>query len=342
MIRFGILGCGNIAATHADALKTLDNAELVAVYDVDPARMQAVAEKYGMPAADSQDDLFARCDAAIIALPSALHAPATIAAAGAGKHVLTEKPLDIALAPATDMVEACEAASVRLGCISQHRFAPDVIAAKNAVDSGELGPVHLADAAVKWFRSQGYYDSAGWRGTWAVDGGGCLMNQGVHTIDVVQWIMGGAKSVQARTRTATHEIEVEDTAVALVEYRNGALGTIVGSTSAYPGFAERFEIHGLRGSIVVEGDRMLMRETADPDDLPAFGGSQALSGLVHIGEEPRWDRLHRAQIEDFAAAIEEGREPALTGRAALEPLKIILAIYESARRGGERIEVDAP
>ena len=339
MIRFGILGCGNIAVTHADALTTLADAELVAVFDTVPEKARAIGERYGVPVADSQEDLFARCDAVIVALPSALHAPATVAAARAGRHVLTEKPLDIALGPATEMVEACEAAGVRLGCISQHRFAPDVIAAKRAVDSGELGPIHLADAAVKWFRSQGYYDSAGWRGTWAMDGGGCLMNQGVHTIDVLQWIIGGVKSVQARTRTATHEIEVEDTAVALIEYRNGALGTLVGSTSAFPGFAERFEIHGLRGSIVVEGDRMLMRETADPAGAPAFGASRALSKLEHIGEEPRWDALHRAQIEDFAAAVKEEREPALTGRAALEPLKVILAVYESARHDGARVEV---
>ncbi len=343
MTRFGLLGCGNIAATHADALTKIaadsGRAALSAVYDVVPEKARAVAECYGVPAAPSQEALFAACDAVVVALPSGLHAPATIAAAGAGKHVLTEKPLDVALEPARAMVRACESAGVLLGCISQHRFAPDIVAAKAALDCGTLGPIHLADASVKWFRSQGYYDSAGWRGTLAIDGGGCLMNQGVHTIDVVAWIMGGVAAVQARTRTATHAIEVGDTAVALVEYRSGALGTIVGSTSAFPGFAERIEIHGARGSLVVEGDRLLLNETADPADAPAFGKSVALAGLSHIGAEPRWDALHRTQIEDFALAVEEGRPPAITGREALETLKIVLAIYESARRGGERVEI---
>ena len=342
MIRFGIVGCGNICATHADALAPLPNAKLTVVYDEIPAKVEAIAAKYGVASAASLGDLFAKCDAVIVALPSSLHAPTTIAAARAGKHVLTEKPLDIAIEPARAMVAACEAANVKLGCISQHRFARDVQRLKAMVEGGELGRVFHADATIKWFRSQGYYDSAGWRGTWAVDGGGCLMNQGVHTIDVLQWIMGGVAAVRANTLTAAHEIEVEDVATALVEFRNGGIGTIVGSTAAYPGFAERVEVHGTRGSAVLEWDRLLLTTTKEPADMEAFGASVALSKLPTPEDEDEtlsFPVQHRLQIADFVAAIEEGREPLLSGRGALEPLGIVLAIYESARLGGERIQI---
>lgn len=343
MIRFGIVGCGNISGTHADAIAGLENAELTVVHDEIPEKAVALASKYNVQTADSLDALFARCDAVIVALPSSLHAPTTIRAAEAGRHVLTEKPLDIAIEPARAMVAACEAAGVKLGCISQHRFARDVQALRASVESEELGRVFHGDATIKWFRSQGYYDSAGWRGTWAVDGGGCLMNQGVHTIDLLQWIMGGVRAVRANTLTAAHEIEVEDVATALVEFRNGAIGTIVGSTAAYPGFAERVEIHGTRGSAVLEWDRLILKTSRDPAEMEAFGASVALTALKAEGEDSslNFPTQHRLQIADFVAAIEDDREPLLSGRGALEPLKIVLAIYESARRGGERVEIES-
>lgn len=342
MIRFGIVGCGNIASTHAEALAPLGNAQLAVAYDEITEKAQTLAQKYGVEQARSLDELFAKCDAVIVALPSSLHAPTTIRAAAAGKHVLTEKPLDIQLEPARAMVGACEQAGVKLGCISQHRFARDVQALRAAVEGGEFGRVFHGDAQIKWFRSQGYYDSAGWRGTWAVDGGGCLMNQGVHTIDLLQWIMGGVAAVRAQTLTAMHQIEVEDVATALVEFRNGAIGTIVGSTAAYPGFAERVEIHGTRGSAVLEWDRLVLKTIKEPSEHEAFGNSVALTSLKAEGEDETlsFPTQHRLQIVDFVAAIEENREPLLSGRGALEPLKVVLAIYESARRGGERVEIE--
>lgn len=344
MIRFGIVGCGNIAGTHAEALAPLTNAQLTVVYDEVSEKARVLAEKYGVETADSLDDLLTRCDAVIVALPSSLHAPTTIHAAGAGRHVLTEKPLDIAIEPARAMVRACESAGVKLGCISQHRFARDVQTLRAAVESGEFGRVFHADATIKWFRSQGYYDSAGWRGTWAFDGGGCLINQGVHTIDLLQWIMGGVAAVRAITLTAAHKIEVEDVATAIVEFRNGAIGTIVGSTAAYPGFAERVEIHGTHGSAILEWDRLLLKTTREPAEMEAFGATRALTSLTRPESEDEtlnFPAQHRLQIADFVAAIEDDREPLLSGRGALEPLKVVLAIYESARRGGERVEIES-
>ena len=207
------------------------------------------------------------------------------------------------------------------------------------------------DASVKWFRTQAYYDSGDWRGTWALDGGGCLMNQGIHTVDMIQWAMGGVRAVQAMVRTSGHAIEVEDQANVLVEYRNGAIGTIQASTVAYPGFAERLEVHGEHGSVVVEGDRTkLWRVDPERAKLGKYGGGVMgqptpnvhLAGAAEWTEDDPtalWGEQHRLQIEDFARAVMEDREPFVTGEMALEPLKIVLAVYESARRGGVRVEV---
>ena len=335
MIRYGLIGCGNIAKTHAQSVAEIDGATLVAVTDELPEKAAAIAGEFGAEAL-SLDGMWDWVDAVLVCLPSALHAPVTVEAARRGKHVLTEKPLDILLDPATRMVEACEAAGVKLGCISQHRFSPDIARTRAAVEAGEFGRMLGGDASVKWFRSQGYYDSAGWRGTWAMDGGGCLMNQGVHTVDMIQWIMGGVKAVQGRVHTLAHEIEVEDHAAALIEYKSGAVGTIQGSTAVYPGFAERLEIYGTKGSAVLEGDRAVSWTTKDETEQEAFG-----TGATKVEGTPGgpWHALHKAQIEDFTRAITEDRPPAITGREALEPLRIILAVYESSRNGGARVEL---
>jgi predicted dehydrogenase len=215
---------------------------------------------------------------------------------------------------------------------------------------GELGPLLAGDASIKWYRTQEYYDSGDWRGTWKLDGGGCLINQGVHYIDMIQWIMGGVHSVQAQVRTAAHSIEVEDIANVLVEYKSGAVGVIQGSTSYYPGFAERLEVHGEHGSVIVEGDRIkLWRVEAERAKLGKYGDGvmQQPTPSVHMSEvtdneeDPTaaWGEGHRLQFEDFAQAIADRRDPFITGEMALEPLKIILAIYRSARLGGRKVVV---
>lgn len=356
LVRFGIVGCGAIFATHADALANIEGAELVGVFDTNRDKKCLAAERYGCRATESLEELCGICDAIIICTPSGTHAELGIQIARAGKHVIVEKPIDTTLAKAQSLVDAAREAGIKLATISQHRFAATVQRARDAAQGGELGPLLAGDAYIKWYRTQAYYDSGEWRGTWELDGGGCLINQGVHMIDMIQWIMGGVKSVQAQVRTAAHDIAVEDIAQALVEYKNGAIGVIYGSTSFYPGLAERLEVHGKHGTVILEGDRVKMWK-ADPVAAAQglYGGGvmmqptpsqhtadQNEASLIESSvDDPtcKWGEQHRLQLEDFTRAIQEDREPFITGEASLEPLKIIMAIYESARSGGARVEV---
>ncbi|MDR3690656.1 MAG: Gfo/Idh/MocA family oxidoreductase [Fimbriimonas sp.] len=354
MIRYGVVGCGAIHAMHCDAAKNIDGADLIGVYDVIPEKAAKTAERYGVRAFASLSELLSEVDAITVCVPSGLHAEVGIRAANAGKHVLVEKPIDVTLAKAMALVDACESNGVRLGTISQHRFSEQIRNLHDAAQNGSLGPLLQGDAYIKWYRTQAYYDSGDWRGTWELDGGGCLINQGVHYIDMIQWIMGGVKAVQAQVRTAAHQIEVEDIANALIEYKNGAIGVIQGSTSFYPGLAERLEVHGRYGSVIIEGDRTKLwkvDQVAANEGLYGGGVQMQPTPSLHMHDPEEavqnassdptalWGEQHRLQVEDFTKAIVEDREPFMTGRMALEPLKIILAIYESSRQGGARIEI---
>lgn len=264
-----------------------------------------------------------------------------MAVARAGKHVLVEKPIEVTLEAATQLIEACEKAGVTLGVISQHRFAPDVLKIKEALVAGEFGKLVLGEASIKWYRTQQYYDSGDWRGTKALDGGGALMNQGIHYIDLLQWLIGPVETVKAEITTRTHEkIEVEDLGTAILRFANGALGTITGSTSIFPGLPERLEIHGQDATALLEADILqtyYQRNKMQLEEVGNYGMSSQTSGLrassraggaanpAAIGHS-----LHTAQIADFTAGLREGRDPVVTGRQALRPLEIILAIYRSA------------
>jgi len=353
LIRFGLVGCGAIHTTHADALKDVSGAVLAGVYDIVPGRAATAGEKYGVTAFASLEALCGAVDAVSVCVPSGLHKEVALACARRGKHVVVEKPIDTTLEKAEALVRGCREAGVNLGVISQHRFARQIRRLREAAQGGELGKLLAGDASVKWYRTQQYYDSGDWRGTWALDGGGCLMNQGIHTIDMISWIMGGVKSVQAMVRTAAHDIEVEDQANVLVEYRNGAVGVIQGSTCTYPGFAERLEVYGEHGSVIIEGDRTkVWRVDPERAKLGKYGDgvmgqptpSLHLAGAAEWTEEDptaNWGEQHRLQLQDFADAIRDDREPFITGEMALEPLRTILAIYESSRQGGARVEVAA-
>lgn len=351
MIRFGVVGCGAIHGVHCDALQSIDGAILTAVFDSDAARAQLAAQKYGVIAARSWKEFYELTDAVIVCTPSGTHADLGIAAAKAGKHVVVEKPMDVTFEKAQGLVDTCRAAKVKFTTISQHRFSAAIRSLKLAAENGDLGPLVLGDAIIKWYRTQAYYDSGGWRGTWALDGGGCLMNQGVHYIDMIQWIMGGVKSVQARVRTLSHDIEVEDNAVAIIEYKNGSMGVIQGSTSCFPGFAERLEVHGRNGSVVIEGDRIkLWRIDAQAAQMGKYGGGVMMQPTpsLHLSQQPAdenedptaiWGEQHRLQLEDFVEAIRADRDPFITGEESLEPLKVILAIYESSQSNGQKVEI---
>jgi UDP-N-acetyl-2-amino-2-deoxyglucuronate dehydrogenase len=354
MVRVGVVGCGAIHGTHCEALQKIEGAKLEAVYDVLPEKARAAAEKFGTIAAKSYADFLSRVDAVSVCVPSGLHSKVAVRAAKAGKHVISEKPIDVSYAHAKSMVDAARAAGVKLAVVSQHRFSNDMRKMRQAAQSGEFGRLVQGDMYNKWYRTQAYYDSGDWRGTWKLDGGGCLMNQGIHYVDMLQWIMGGVKSVRALIRTASHDIEVEDTAIALLEYRNGAVGVIQGSTSIYPGLSERIEIHGDCGTAIIEGDKIKLWKV-DPDapkDPSPYGGGvmqQPTPKENIIGEaggqggasDPTaiWGEQHRLQLEDFVRAIRDDREPFITGEDALEPLRIILAIYASGRRNGAAVTV---
>ena len=342
---FGIIGCGVIAPFHAKAVGELPNARLVAVADVIPEQAAKRAAEFGVPYTTDVDELLARADIDVVSIcvPSGLHAEIGARAAAAGKHVVVEKPIDIALEAADRLIAACHDHGVVLTVISQHRFGPAVQRLRGLIDGGRLGRLILGDAIIKWYRSQEYYDSGDWRGTWSLDGGGCLMNQGVHYTDLLQWMMGPVERVFARTATAVHErIEVEDIAAAVLQFANGAVGVLQASTAVYPGLPERLEVTGTGGTVVIEAGRMRACELKDEkgetsaygaklrtDQPPADenGGANDPAAISHAG--------HRTQIADLLEAVETGHPPAITGEEARKPLEVILAVYRSAREGRE-------
>ncbi len=344
-VGFGIIGCGVIAATHCEAIKDTPGGELVAVFDIDPVRATTISERYDVPFYTEQAAFLAHpgLDAVNILLPSGFHATVGMAAAKAGKHVLVEKPIDVTVEAALQLIQACETAGVKLGVISQHRFAPEILKVKKAIEAGDFGRLVLGEASIKWYRTQQYYDSGSWRGTRALDGGGALINQGVHYIDLLQWMMGPVESVKAEVQTSTHNIEVEDLAVAVLRFANGALGSIIGSTSIFPGLPEKLEIHGEDATALIEADVLkayysraslgevgsygIEKELIQKNENNGGGGAADPAAIGHS--------LHTAQLADFVAAIVENTDPAVTGRDALRPLEIILAIYRSAAENRE-------
>ncbi len=331
---FGIVGTGVIAAVHAEAIAALPGAALAAVTDVAPAAAAAFAAARGCAAEPDLDALLARPDVDVVSVcvPSGLHAEVGIRAAKAGKHLAVEKPIDVTLAAADRLIEAARAAGVALTVISQHRFDPDVIEAKRLLDGGALGRLVLGEASTKWYRTQAYYESAAWRGTRAMDGGS-LMNQGIHYVDLLRWCMGPVTEVTAICATQAHQIEVEDTSLALLRFSSGAVGTIVASTAVFPGFAQRLEITGTEGTVAVE-DGALVRSAFGSERHEPGGGPQA-GGTAAAASNPAAVAAgsHAAQLADLLAAIEEGREPAVSGEAGRAALKIVCAVYESSGSG---------
>jgi len=339
---FGIIGCGVVAPFHARAIAELPNARLVAVADVVPELAQARAAEFGVDHHIDPGELLARADVDVVSVcvPSGRHAEVGVLAAAAGKHLVVEKPIEVKLAAADRLIAACQARGVQLGVISQHRWDPGVRALKDLVDSGRLGRLVLGDAIVKWYRTQQYYESGDWRGTWALDGGGALMNQGVHYVDLLQWVMGPVERVFARCRTSAHEnLEVEDVALAVLSFANGAVGLLECSTAVYPGLSERLEVTGTEGTVIVEAGELTVRELKDEKgETTPYGGKLPSSagrpeGGAAADPADISHRAHREQLADFLDAIDGGRRPFIDGVEARKPLEIILAVYESARTG---------
>ncbi len=338
-IRFAIIGTGMIAERHAKALEASDHAELAGVFDLNNERAEKFAkENKGIKTYTAFDELLndRNIDAVTIATPTGAHMDVAIPAACAGKHILCEKPLDVNLEKADKIISACEQHNVRLSAVFQARFSENVQLIKKALDNGRFGRLLLASAQVKWFRSQEYYDSAGWRGTWAVDGGGALMNQSIHLVDLLLYFAGSPSEVNAYTGTLTHNIEVEDTACASVRFKNGAMGVIEASTSCAPGFPRKLELSGEKGSVTLEGDAITRWHFIEelPEDA-AIRESTASGKLVSGASDPRAADFegHRRQIEDLSLAIQQNREPSLPGREGRRAIELICGIYRSAETG---------
>jgi UDP-N-acetyl-2-amino-2-deoxyglucuronate dehydrogenase len=329
---FGIVGTGIIATTHARAIAAVPDARLVAVTDVLPDRAAAFAAGHDCAAEPDLDALLARDDIEVVCVcvPSGLHAEVGVQAAQAGKHLVVEKPLDVTLAAADRLIATASAADVRLTVISQHRFDPGLVELRGLLDAGALGDLVFGEATTKWHRTQAYYDSAAWRGTWALDGGGALMNQGIHYVDLLRWSMGPVAEVTAICATRAHQVEVEDVAAAAIRFRSGAVGTIVASTAVFPGLAQRLEILGTKGTVLIEDGQVVQR---------SISGESAASVTTDVGASAAADpadlgvAAHAAQIADLLQAIDTGREPAITGADGRDALEIVCAVYESATTG---------
>jgi len=345
---FGIVGTGVIATIHANAIAMLSetgraDARLVAVTDVARGAATAFAAARGCPAESDLDALLARRDVEVVCVcvPSGWHAAIGIQAAKAGKHLVVEKPIDVSLDAADRLIEAARTAGVALTVISQHRFDPGLVELKRLLDDRALGRLVLGEASTKWYRAQAYYDSAAWRGTWTMDGGS-LMNQGVHYVDLLRLCLGPAAEVTAMCATQAHQIEVEDTALAIVRFASGAVGTILSSTAAFPGFPQRLEITGTEGTVIVEDGRIVRRAlAADPDPKAPESPQSPAAAAVDVdadrsaAADPAALEVasHAAQLADLLDAVDTGREPAVSGADGRAALQIVLAVYESSRTG---------
>jgi predicted dehydrogenase len=333
-VKVGILGAGNISETHARAAAALGHVEVVAVHGTNAQRVERLATTYHAQSYGDLDAFLAHqpMDLVAIGSPSGLHAEQGIRAAARGLHVLTEKPIDISTRRADELIEACDRASVKLGVFFQDRAQPDIVRLHDAVHAGRIGRPLLASARVKWYRPPEYYSRSRWRGTWSLDGGGALMNQGIHTVDLLQWVFGPVPRVVARTKTSLHQIEVEDTAVALLEFANGATGTLEATTAAFPGYQRRVEFTGTEGTIVLEHDRLVAADLRQPaDDLVTSGAlDQNQSASSPVVSDIRG---HQRVLEDFTDAIRTGREPTCSGREGRRSVALVEAIYTSQRTG---------
>lgn len=338
---FGIIGAGMIAQVHAKAISAIDNAVLVGLHSRGKDKMNAFAQQNNCKTFDSLDEMLAdpAIDVVCICTPSGAHADPTLQCIAAGKHCLVEKPLEVTLEKCDSIIDASRRTGIKVGVIFPSRFYDQALLLKKAIDDQKFGDIVLGDAYVKWHRSEAYYKSNPWRGTIALDGGGALMNQGIHSVDLLQWYMGKVDSVQAFAGNRRHKgIEVEDTVVAVLKFANGALGNIECSTAIFPGDLKRIEINGTVGTAVLQESNLTKWEFLDMtatdhqlndamkgNALAHGGGASNPADISFIG--------HQRQIEDMIHAIETDTQPmvdAVEGRKAVE---IVLGIYESARTG---------
>ena len=334
---FGIIGCGMIANFHAKAIADIPGARLAACFDTFPASSDRLASETGCRAYRELGEMLADKSVEVVTIctPSGAHLEPALAAAAAGKHVIVEKPLEVTVERCDQIIAACDKAGVALSTIFPARFHEASQLMKQAVDQGRFGRLTLGSAYVKWFRTQQYYDSGAWRGTWALDGGGALMNQAIHSVDLLSWLMGPVAEISASTATLAHQrIEVEDVAVASLRFASGALGVIEASTAAWPGWLKRIEINGDQGSAVLEEEDLkswqFASETPEDAAIRQRLAARTVSGGGASDPAAIGHHAHAKQFRDVLEAIDEGRTPAIDGREGRRSVEIITAIYRAA------------
>lgn len=343
-LRFAVVGLG-MGRTHCKDITDARGAQLVAVCDLVPERVEAMVKQYGCRGTLKFEEILAAPDIDVVNIctPSGLHSEMTVAALRAGKHVLCEKPPDVTVAKVDAMIAAQRETGKKLGIIFQTRFEPFFRRVKQVIADGRLGRLIGVHASVHWYRSQEYFVCPGmWKGTWALDGGGSLSNQGIHTVDILQWMVGPVVEVYGKFGVYAHNIESEDKTAAVLTFANGAIGTLTTTTAAYPGCDNHYFIHGERGTIEFQGGLRLWRIRADSREAEAEEERQmmALYGPkekrdVTIASDPfaMATRGHLAHVEDMVQAIREDRDPAVTAESTRHTVEIMNAIYESGRTG---------
>ncbi|WGR92913.1 Gfo/Idh/MocA family oxidoreductase [Bradyrhizobium sp. ISRA443] len=337
MLRFGLLGCGRIAKRHSDLLGSsqIENATLVAVCDPVRERADAVATKFGMRADYDLETFLARKDIDVVTVltPSGMHPQHAIACAKAGKHVVVEKPMALRLQDADDMIRACDQAGVKLFVVKQNRFNVPVVKAREALDAGRFGKLLLGTVRVRWCRDQAYYDQDAWRGTWAYDGG-VLTNQASHHVDMLEWFFGDVVSVHARATTALAKIETEDTAVATLKFRNGALGIIEATTAVRPTDLEgSLSILGEKGTVEIAGFAVnQIRHWRFVNELPS---DKEVVEKFSVNPPNVYGFGHQAYYQHVVDCLLHERAALVDGLEGRKSLELISALYESIETGNE-------
>jgi UDP-N-acetyl-2-amino-2-deoxyglucuronate dehydrogenase len=332
-MHIGIIGGGNSSETHARAAKAISGVEIAAIYGHNREKTARLSDLYGGRVYDDLHSMLRHkpLEMVLIGSPSGLHAEHGIAAAKQNLHVLVEKPIDVTTTRATELIDTCERAGVKLGVCFQDRFSPQIGDLKRLLETGALGKPILVSGQVKWYRPPEYYAGSRWRGTLELDGGGALINQGVHTIDLLLWLMGDVTRIHAMARTALHNIAAEDTLVATFEFANGAVGTFEATTAAYPGYSRRVELTGSEGTLILEDDRITACDLRSDGELlssaVADKSSQSTSAVLADSSG------HQRVLEDFLHAIETGGRPRCDGQEGRRSIELVEAIYESARTG---------
>ena len=332
IVRVALVGCGRISRNHLDAIRSIEGLELAGVCDVRAERAREAGEQYGAPWFTDYAELLraVACDAVAICTPSGLHPAHGVLAARAGRHVISEKPMAISLAGADELVRACDEAGVQLFVVKQNRLNPAIRLLRRAIDKGRFGRLYMLNSTVRWTRPQEYYDQAPWRGTWEFDGG-AFMNQASHYVDLIQWMGGPVESVVAKTATLARQIEAEDSGVAVLRFRSGALGTIEVTMLTYPRNLEgSITVLGERGSVKIGGtavNRVEHWAFADYDDDDKLVESASTNPPTVYGFG------HEGYYRNVLGALRGSARPDIDGREGRKSLELVLGIYASARTG---------